>query len=275
LAAITGSSGKTTTTTLVGKMLEASGYTVHVGGNIGAPLIDRLDASRPASRIVLELSSFQLELFDPALAWGELDGIGPDVAAILNITPNHLDRHPDMAAYAAAKFNLLRCTACRRRLIVLSADDAVTAVGLLAQWRGAVRQAVPEQWAIDLLAGRSAAPRAWRLACVLFIQPRRMPGGRLARGRPAGLWRAADLQSQRSQAARRAQYQQLLAADAISGAASAPRRRAWQRWRAPLAACRTAWRSWPRPAASMWVNDSIATSPERASPVAQLRPRTA
>jgi UDP-N-acetylmuramoylalanine--D-glutamate ligase len=95
-------------------MLKASGYTVHVGGNIGAPLIDRLDGIRAGEPIVLELSSFQLELFDPALAWGELDGVGPDVAAILNVTPNHLDRHPGMAAYAAAKFNLLR-TAARRR----------------------------------------------------------------------------------------------------------------------------------------------------------------
>jgi UDP-N-acetylmuramoylalanine--D-glutamate ligase len=80
LAAITGSSGKTTTTSLVGEMLKASGYTVHVGGNIGAPLIDRLDGIRAGEPIVLELSSFQLELFDPALAWGELDGVGPDVA---------------------------------------------------------------------------------------------------------------------------------------------------------------------------------------------------
>ncbi len=75
-------------------MLAASGLTVHVGGNIGTPLIDRLDSILPGDRIVLELSSFQLELFDAAVAWGELTAVGPAVSAILNVTPNHLDRHP-------------------------------------------------------------------------------------------------------------------------------------------------------------------------------------
>ena len=120
--AITGSSGKTTTTTLTGLMLAASGKRVHVGGNIGRPLLDRLDEIQPGEPMVLELSSFQLELFDSTHAFGSLDQLGPDVAAITNITPNHLDRHPSMAAYAAAKFNLLRhlrptrepCAQCRR-----------------------------------------------------------------------------------------------------------------------------------------------------------------
>ena len=89
-------------------MLEASGLRAHVGGNIGTPLIDRLPAIVPGEPLVLELSSFQLELFDDLVAFGRLADLGPDVAAILNITPNHLDRHPSMAAYAAAKLNLLR-----------------------------------------------------------------------------------------------------------------------------------------------------------------------
>ena len=125
IVAITGSSGKTTTTTLVGLMLSAAGKPVHVGGNIGVPLIDKLDDIRPGEPIVLELSSFQLELYDPALAWGSLDDLNLHVGAILNVTPNHLDRHPSMAAYADAKFNLLR----RLRpgaTAVLGADDAVT-----------------------------------------------------------------------------------------------------------------------------------------------------
>ncbi len=125
LVAITGSSGKTTTTTLVGKMLSAGGRVVHVGGNIGLPLIDRLDTIQPGQPLVLELSSFQLELFDPLLAYGDLAGVGPDVAAILNITPNHLDRHPSMAAYADAKFNLIRCLP-PGAIAVMSADDLVT-----------------------------------------------------------------------------------------------------------------------------------------------------
>ena len=103
---ITGSSGKTTTTTLTGEMLKAAGLTTWVGGNIGVPLIDRLDGIAADDRIVLELSSFQLELFDPALCLGA--PVSTRVAAILNVTPNHLDRHPSMAAYAAAKYNLAR-----------------------------------------------------------------------------------------------------------------------------------------------------------------------
>jgi UDP-N-acetylmuramoylalanine--D-glutamate ligase len=112
---ITGSAGKTTTTTLVGLILEASGYTTHVGGNIGRPLIDRLSEIRSGDKVVMELSSFQLELFDRS----------PQVAALLNITPNHLDRHPSMSHYAAAKANILR-SQTRSDTSVLSADDAYT-----------------------------------------------------------------------------------------------------------------------------------------------------
>ncbi len=96
---ITGSSGKTTTTTLVGKMLEASGLTTWVGGNIGKPLIEYLDEIGENDRVVLELSSFQLEIFH---------GLSPQVAAVLNVTPNHLDRHPSMENYTAAKANIFR-----------------------------------------------------------------------------------------------------------------------------------------------------------------------
>lgn len=139
---VTGSSGKTTTTTLIGEMLAAQGLNPHVGGNIGQPLIDRLNAMAPGEPLVLELSSFQLELFDPDLSWGPIAGMGPDVAAILNVTPNHLDRHADMVEYAAAKFNLVRSMP-RGATLVLDADDAVTgwllddpdAPLLPAEWR--------------------------------------------------------------------------------------------------------------------------------------------
>lgn len=101
---ITGSAGKTTTTTLVGRMAEvASQQTpskyrkVWVGGNIGLPLLDFVDEMEADDLAVLELSSFQLEIMDKA----------PHVAAILNITPNHLDRHGTMAAYTAAKVRIL------------------------------------------------------------------------------------------------------------------------------------------------------------------------
>lgn len=136
---ITGSSGKTTTTTLVGLMLNDGAVTntshAWVGGNIGLPLIDKLAQVQPADWLALELSSFQLELFDGA-SYGP--AISPQVAAILNITPNHLDRHPSMAHYSAAKANILRWQNARREtsdvkrdarsgdIAVLSADDPVT-----------------------------------------------------------------------------------------------------------------------------------------------------
>ncbi len=94
---ITGSAGKTTTTALVGHILRTAGFTTWVGGNIGNPLLNDVERIRPGDRAVMELSSFQLELMD----------ISPDVAGVLNITPNHLDRHKTMANYIAAKRNIV------------------------------------------------------------------------------------------------------------------------------------------------------------------------
>jgi UDP-N-acetylmuramoylalanine--D-glutamate ligase len=94
---ITGSAGKTTTTALVGEMFRAAGMPVWVGGNIGNPLIGDLPQIKPEDLVVLELSSFQLEIMTAS----------PAVAAVLNITPNHLDRHKTMGAYIAAKKNIL------------------------------------------------------------------------------------------------------------------------------------------------------------------------
>ncbi|MGC9468550.1 MAG: UDP-N-acetylmuramoyl-L-alanine--D-glutamate ligase [Anaerolineae bacterium] len=94
---ITGSAGKTTTTALVGKMLAASGLRTWVGGNIGNPLINDLSDIQVEDRVVMELSSFQLELMTTS----------PHVAGVLNITPNHLDRHRTMAAYIAAKRHIV------------------------------------------------------------------------------------------------------------------------------------------------------------------------
>lgn len=94
---ITGSAGKTTTTTLVGRMLSQRGPT-WVGGNIGNPLIAEVTHMQPTDAVVLELSSFQLEIMTRS----------PHVSGVLNITPNHLDRHGDMATYIAAKANILR-----------------------------------------------------------------------------------------------------------------------------------------------------------------------
>lgn len=111
IAAITGSAGKTTTTTLVGRMLEASGVDTFVGGNIGRPAIDYI-AGGFAGEVVLELSSFQLENLRRS----------PGIGAILNLTPNHLDRHLDLDAYRDAKANLLRYQKSGD-VAILNADD--------------------------------------------------------------------------------------------------------------------------------------------------------
>lgn len=110
---ITGSSGKTTTTTLVGRMLHRGRFRVWVGGNIGRPLVDQLWDFRESDRVVMELSSFQLELMT----------VSPEVAAVLNVTPNHLDRHKTMAVYTAAKQRILDYQG-EDGLGVLSLDDA-------------------------------------------------------------------------------------------------------------------------------------------------------
>lgn len=94
IVAITGTKGKSTTTTLVGRMLEASGRRVLVGGNIGVPLSAQVDASTKETVHVIEASSFQLEATDTFRPW---------IAALLNFSADHLDRHPDEASYAAAK----------------------------------------------------------------------------------------------------------------------------------------------------------------------------
>ena len=156
LIGITGSSGKTTTTTLVGKILSAQGLTAHVGGNIGSPLIDRLQNVGLHEPLVLELSSFQLELFDPSIAWGPLECLGPDITTITNLTPNHLDRHPNMAAYAEAKLNLLRQMQPGSTLIV-NLDDPV-ASRLAPPLKNTKRRKLPADWKLeDMLAETRAA----------------------------------------------------------------------------------------------------------------------
>lgn len=109
---VTGSSGKTTTTTLVGDILRTSGLPTFVGGNMGAPTLMHLEELTPDTWSVLELSSFQLEDVTQS----------PTIGVILNITPNHLDRHPDMDDYIRAKGNLIRFQTGDDSA-VLNADD--------------------------------------------------------------------------------------------------------------------------------------------------------
>ena len=97
IVAITGTNGKTTVTTLVGRMLEESGLRVHVGGNIGNPLIDYADSHEKCDIVVAEISSFQLD---------SVRTFKPKVAVMLNISEDHLDRYPDFEAYVESKWRI-------------------------------------------------------------------------------------------------------------------------------------------------------------------------
>ncbi|PYQ60499.1 MAG: UDP-N-acetylmuramoyl-L-alanine--D-glutamate ligase, partial [Acidobacteria bacterium] len=98
VVAVTGSNGKSTTTTLIGEILKVAGWQPIVAGNIGQPLIASLDLDKPRT-YVLELSSFQLE---------SVETFHANVALLLNVTPDHMDRYPNFDAYAAAKYRIFR-----------------------------------------------------------------------------------------------------------------------------------------------------------------------
>lgn len=125
LVGVTGSNGKTTTTALLGRMLQESGFQTFVGGNIGVPLISMVEQSTAESVAVVELSSFQLE---------GTDSMNPQVAVMLNITPNHLDRHPSLESYVEAKARILG-NQTESDYAVLNADDPAVA-GLAERGHG-------------------------------------------------------------------------------------------------------------------------------------------
>ena len=116
LIAVTGSDGKTTTTTLISEMLKAQGYTVWLGGNIGTPLLPLVRQMKESDYAVVELSSFQLMDMQRS----------PERALITNLAPNHLDVHKDMDEYVEAKTNIFRYQD-ETGLLVLNADNAITA----------------------------------------------------------------------------------------------------------------------------------------------------
>lgn len=126
ILAVTGSDGKTTTTTLIAKILEQAGRRVHLGGNIGRPLLPDAESMRPDDLAVAELSSFQLQDMRRS----------PHVAVVTNLAPNHLDWHTSMEEYIAAKENIyLHQTPADTA--VFNADNAITA-GFAARAKGRV-----------------------------------------------------------------------------------------------------------------------------------------
>jgi UDP-N-acetylmuramoylalanine--D-glutamate ligase len=153
--AITGTKGKSTTTELTGRMLEASGRTVSVGGNIGAPLSAQVDQSTPDTLHVVETSSFQLE---------QIETFHPWIAVMLNISPDHLDRHPDFETYRAAKSRIFE-NQQPGDWAVVNADDPIvleSARGGRGTVRTFARQSasgegtrIEQGWIVDRQGGRT------------------------------------------------------------------------------------------------------------------------
>ena len=112
-AAITGTNGKTTTTTLIGELMKKTGRQVFVGGNIGVPIITYADKLQEEDIVVAEVSSFQLET---------VESFCPHLALMINLTPDHLDRHGDMAGYLAAKARIFE-NQKESDYLVLNYDD--------------------------------------------------------------------------------------------------------------------------------------------------------
>ena len=127
IVAITGSNGKTTTTTLVGEILAKSGRKTLVGGNIGTPAVSLVEKATPETFTVLEVSSFQLET---------IRRFRPKIAVVLNVTPDHLDRHRSFEAYAAAKARVFE-NQQEHDFAVLNADDP-TCMAMAGKTRASV-----------------------------------------------------------------------------------------------------------------------------------------
>ena len=125
---VTGSDGKTTTTTIISKLLEAQGYKTWVGGNIGTPLFSNIEEINADDMVVLELSSFQLMTMDSPI----------DVAVVTNLAPNHLDMHKDMQEYIDAKKNIFLYQN-KENVLVVNRENEIT-YGFEKEAKGHVRE---------------------------------------------------------------------------------------------------------------------------------------
>jgi UDP-N-acetylmuramoylalanine--D-glutamate ligase len=248
---VTGSAGKTTTTTLASLILEESGFSVHLGGNIGTPLLDKLDTIVPGGKVVMELSSFQTELISRS----------PAIAAVLNITPNHLDRHPSMSHYAAAKANILRFQA-PGDTCVLNADDQSTGSWLRSGRCKIEAGAGQDAVYFPLQAARLAFSLNGEVPAGAFLQ-----GDRLIWRRPGlvdlGICKARDVRLRG-----RHNLANILASCCLAGAAGAELA-AMARVATTFGGVEHRLEPVRQRAGVLWVNDSIATAPERT--VAALR----
>ena len=208
--AITGTKGKSTTTTLTGQMLEKSGFTVLVGGNIGVPLSSQVDQSTPETLHVVEASSFQLETTDTFHPW---------IAALLNFSPDHLDQHPTVEAYAAAKQRIF-ARQTHDDVAVINAEDPPAR----ALARGVVARRVSYGLALE--------GDGFTVEDASIVERR---GGRSEAIVPVSSVRVLG----------RHILSDIVAATAIARSAGAASRPS-PKQSLPLTACRTRWSWWPR-----------------------------
>jgi UDP-N-acetylmuramoylalanine--D-glutamate ligase len=159
IVAITGSNGKTTTTSLVGRLLADAGLETQVGGNIGKPLVSLVESSRNDGWTVVELSSFQLET---------IKEFHPTVAVVLNLTPNHMDRYESFTDYAAAKHRIFMNQG-PGDVAILNADDEIVSTWAEGLRAHVARFSVKQQLKEGLfLRGREIVSRAANSARVLM-----------------------------------------------------------------------------------------------------------
>ncbi|MCI8573463.1 MAG: UDP-N-acetylmuramoyl-L-alanine--D-glutamate ligase [Oscillibacter sp.] len=173
IIAVTGSDGKTTTTTIIAELLRAGGRTVHLGGNIGHPLLADTGGMKPEDIAVLELSSFQLMTMTHS----------PHIAVMTNLAPNHLDVHKDFAEYIAAKENIFTHQTAQD-IAVFNADNDITrklsekAVGSVVRFS----RRTPLERGVYIGADSSGEPNAIWVAnekgrrCVLPLADIKLPG---------------------------------------------------------------------------------------------------
>ncbi|WP_142413493.1 UDP-N-acetylmuramoyl-L-alanine--D-glutamate ligase [Hathewaya massiliensis] len=124
---VTGSDGKTTTTTLIYNMLKTQGYKTWVGGNIGTPLFSKIEEIKPEDKVVIELSSFQLMTMN----------VSPEVAVVTNLSPNHLDMHKGMEEYVHSKKNIFKYQHSKD-LLILNRENDIT-YSFLGEEKGTVK----------------------------------------------------------------------------------------------------------------------------------------
>lgn len=266
ITVVTGSNGKTTTTALAGALMQAANpkRTVHVGGNIGRPLLTRARDFRDRDRLVWEASSFQLELFRTEWTQTPLrDACRIRTAVLTNVTPNHLDRHTGMLDYLQAKLNLLDLLDGDSTLI-LDADDPVCRRLLPARQRfEADEPPLPQADACRELLADTEADLTRRAVRRIAVSRTRPLGDGLSLAGHRIRFQGKDVLSLK-QFGLRGAHNRTNALLAVSAALTDHRGTAsLQRVLDTFTGVPHRLEEVPGPAGTTWINDSIATSPER------------